>query len=131
MNTLVIQQGDHPAMLMVLEPGNIERLKQGHPISKRIEDFFPDGVPEKLEVLIFFSETPVADAKEFSKMSQKTIDERTPEIQARRPHCPECKSTLEQLGVWRNESLIAIVFCSQCGCIFGTVPSEIMRSLIP
>jgi len=116
-------------LVFVLEPGNVNLLREGRPISKHIEEFFPDGIPRNLELLIFYSETPVHDAKEFEKMSKMTFDERTPASKTRRPHCQECKSTIEQLGVWRNESPMAITFCPQCGCVFGMVPSEVVKSL--
>jgi len=84
-----------------------------------LRSFYPDGIPRKLEVMIFWSETPVHDAKEFSKMAQMSFRrKRAPVNKQRRPHCQECKSTIEQLGVWRNESPMAIAFCPDCGCVF-------------
>lgn len=112
-----------------LEPGNIERLKQGEPIAKRIEDLFPDGIPRRLQLIITYSETPVADARELKDMAEVVLDERS-QVQ-KRPHCPECKSTIEQLGVWRNESPMAISYCAVCGCVFGMVPAEVARGLKP
>ena len=115
--------------VLVMGPGNLNLMREGHPVSKRIEEFYPDGIPRKLEVLIFYSETPVHDAKEFSKMAQMSFDERAPANKQRRPHCQECKSTIEQLGIWRNESPMAIAFCPECGCVFGMVPSEVVKTL--
>jgi hypothetical protein len=130
MNFLISRndKGEH-IIVLVLEPGNIHRLKHGQPILQKLNDFFPDGVPKKLELGIFYSETPVADAKEFMKMSKTGFDERSFENKSRVPHCPECKSTVEQFGVWRNESIMAIVFCPMCGCTFGMLPSELVKDL--
>jgi len=99
-------------------------MREGHPVSKRIEDWYPDGIPRKLELLIFWSDTPVHDAKEFSKMAQMSFDERAPAIKQTRPHCQECKSTIEQLASGENESPMAIAFCPDCGCVFGMVRAK-------
>lgn len=112
-----------------LEPGNIQKLTQGLPIVKRIEDMFPDGIPRRLAIVISFSETPIADARELKDRAEVVLDERTPVTEQKRPHCPECKSTIEQLGVWRNESPMALAFCPVCGCVFGTVSGEVARGL--
>jgi len=73
-------------------------MREGHPVSKRIEDWYPDGIPRKLELLIFWSDTPVHDAKEFSKMAQMSFDERAPAIKQTRPHCQECKINDRAVG---------------------------------
>jgi hypothetical protein len=128
MNELIAKGADgQTVLILVLEPGNINLLREGRPIDKRIHDYFPDGIPRKLELVIHYSETPLADSKAFAKMSKMTFDERS--SKKVRPHCPECKSTIEQLGVWRNESRMALTFCSQCGCIFGMVPTEVANAL--
>ena len=114
-------------LILVLEPGNIHMLREGRPIQKHIQDYFPDGIPKKLDLVIHFSMTPFADSKKFREMAQIVVDEKS--AKQVRPHCPECKSTIEQLGVWRNESVMALTFCSECGCIFGMVPSEIVKGL--
>jgi Zn ribbon nucleic-acid-binding protein len=133
MNHLVVVNEDKTVTLFfVLEPGNLHRLKQGQPITKQLHDFFPDGViPARCELVLMFSEMPLHDAREFAKMSKVTFDERTPTTEKLRPHCPECKSTIEQLGVWRNESPMAVVFCAQCGSVFGMVPQEVAKALPP
>jgi hypothetical protein len=129
MNHLTLRNEDGTMTLVfVLEPGNILKLTQGHPIEKHLADYFPDGVvPQRCDLVIMFSETPIADAKEFTKMAAITIDERA--AREIRPHCPECRSTIEQLGVWRNESPMAICFCTQCGSVFGMVPQEVANAL--
>lgn len=36
------------------------------------------------------------------------------------PHCPECKSPIEQLGAWRSHDVpLWIAFCEVCGCVMG------------
>ncbi len=130
MNQLVLTDDKGGKVLVfVIGPANVKLMQEGNPVSKHLEDFFPDGIPRKLEVLIYYSDTPVSDSMVFSKMAKIAFDERTPVIQRTRPHCPECKSTIEQLGIWRNESPMAIAFCPDCGCVFGMVPSEIVKSL--
>jgi len=91
---------------------------------------FPDGIPRRLELVIDFDETPLATAKKLSSEAEVAVDERSL-VAPKQPHCPECRSTIEQLGVWRNESPMALTFCSVCGCVFGMVPSEIARDLKP
>lgn len=109
-------------LALVLEPGNVERLKLRQPIVFRIEDMFPDGTPKRLELAIFYSPTPIADARELAGMAEVTLDERTPVMEKKRPHCPECKSTLEQLGMMKNDSPFNLIFCPTCGCSLGLVP---------
>lgn len=128
MNQIVGKLEDGTSFLaLVLEPGNLHKLRQGRPIKLRIESWFPDGIPKKLELAIFHSETPVADARELSKMAEMAFDERS--AVQKKPHCHECKSTIEQLGVWRNESPVALIFCPTCGCVFGIVPSPTVAGL--
>lgn len=124
MNQLVgTKENGTKFLVLVLEPGNIHKLQQKQPISIRIEDMFPDGIPKRLELGIFYSETPIADARQLSQMADVTLDERTPTIKNKRPHCPECKSTIEQLGMMRSpESPVNTIFCPTCGCVFGVVP---------
>lgn len=116
-----------PFLALALEPGNLHKLRQGSPITLHIEDFFPDGIPKKLELSIFHSETPLADARALAKMADLVLDERS--TTQKKPHCAECKSTVEQLGLWRNDSPVAVVFCSACGCVFGLVPSPVVSEL--
>jgi hypothetical protein len=106
---------------LVLEPGNLTRLKERKPIKVRIEDWFPDGIPGSLELLIAFSDTPIADAREFVKVAEMSFDERIHVARAKRPHCPECKSTIEQLGGLVNEGAPTVLYCPQCGCTLGVI----------
>lgn len=41
-------------LLLVLEPGNIEKLKQGQPIHKWLNEFIPE-LPQKVELLFAYS----------------------------------------------------------------------------
>lgn len=41
-------------LLFVLEPGNIEKLKQGQPIHKWLNEFLPH-LPQKVELLLAYS----------------------------------------------------------------------------
>jgi Zn ribbon nucleic-acid-binding protein len=130
MNQLVGQDHDgSPGLILILEPSNIHKLFDNEPIDLRVESMFPDGIPRKLRLVIAHSETPVADAKKLAEMSDVSLDERTYRIKTKVPHCPECHTTIEQLGVWRNESAMALTFCVGCGCVFGMVPSEVVRQL--
>jgi len=127
---------DGKQMICVLEPGNIERVMKQQPIQIDLNDGpYKAGLPAKLKLLILYSETPIADSREIEKWlapeGVKLRDERTPAVKTRGPHCPECKSTIEQLGVWRNESPMALAFCTVCGCVFGMVPHEIVKVLKP
>jgi hypothetical protein len=123
MNQIVGTKQDGKKFLaLVLEPGNLHRLKQDRPIRLRVEDLFPDGIPQQLELTIFYSETPVADAKELANMSEVVLDERTPVAKEKKPHCPECRSTIEQLGRMRwDTASVDAYFCSACGCILGII----------
>jgi hypothetical protein len=120
MNKIVGKTADGGSFLaLVLEPGNLVRFKEGRPIKFRVDELFPDGIPRRLELFIGFSETPIADARELRKQAEVTLDERTHVSQANRPHCPECKSTIEQLGALVNQGMPTVCFCPQCGCTLG------------
>ena len=122
MNQIVGKKNDGtPYLALILEPGNLHRLQRREPILLHVEDLFPDGVPRRLELLISFSETPVADARELAKESDVSVDERTPVSKQKRPHCPECRSTIEQLGML-GETPIGVIYCPACGCVIGTIP---------
>jgi Zn ribbon nucleic-acid-binding protein len=128
-NKLVFDTPKGPALLCVLEPGNVHALTHGEPIefSLNEEGMWPKGLPAKLTIGILYSETPVADAREIQKLlkpTSKMTDLRTPKVEATRPHCPQCRSTIEQMGVMRNESPIWLVFCVQCGCTLGAIPPQ-------
>jgi hypothetical protein len=117
-----------PFLILTLGPANMHRMKEGDPALLRVHEFFPEGIPRRLEVLLAFSETPIKQAQQLAEMAEMVFDERGiggP----KRPHCPECRSTIEQLGVQRNESPVAVVYCSVCGCLFGTVASDAVKAL--
>lgn len=105
-----------------LEPGNLESLKAGDPILKHIGDMFPDGIPRRLALVISYSETPIADARELAKQAEVMLDERSHISQAKRPHCPECKSTVEQLAALKNPAAPTVYCCATCGCVLGVAP---------
>jgi len=115
-------------LVMILEPGNIHRITHGEPVTLRVEDWFPDGIPRKLELVIMHSETPIADAHVLAKEAPFTLDERTPQYRSR-PACPQCKSTVEQAGVGRNDSPVAFVFCVMCGAVLGVLPRREVEKL--
>lgn len=111
-------------LMLVLEPANLHRLQRGEPILVHIEDMYPDGIPKRLDLRILFSATPIADARELADVAEVTLDERTPVSKSKRPHCPECRSTIEQLGMLTNAPPVDIVFCPQCGCVLGVARAK-------
>lgn len=121
MNQIIgIKEDGSQFMMLVLEPANMHRLTIGGAIKVQIEALFPDGIPAQLDLMITYSETPQADAKEFLKMSERVSDTRTPKIEAQRPHCPECRSTIEQIGKYGQAGFpMTIFFCPVCGCVLG------------
>jgi hypothetical protein len=113
---------------LVLEPGNLHLLQQKRPIKLRIEDMFPDGIPKRLELAIYYSETPIADAREFASMAEVALDERSSRQAEKRPHCPECRSTIEQLGMMKYEAgPVDLMFCPTCGCVLSLIPKVRME----
>lgn len=113
-----------------LEPGNIHKLVAGEPIMVHLESFFPrGGIPPRLALIISHSETPIADARALAPVAAMAFDERAA-APAKRPHCTECRSTVEQLGVARNEkSPIALVYCPTCGCVLGPMASDAVAAV--
>jgi hypothetical protein len=125
MNKIVGDGKNGKFLLCILEPGNLERLKEGKPIEFNTRDLFPRGLPAQMSIAIAFSETPVADAREIAKMVEPGgihEDTRAATAAKKLPHCPECKSTVEQLGIYSNESPVWLIFCPQCGSTLGTTP---------
>ena len=120
MNKLWGRGVDGNVLLCILEPGNVHKLKNNEPIDINLNDGpWKSGLPAKVHVVIAYSETPVTDAKQILK-DYPGEDQRTPVLEKQRPHCPECKSTIEQLGVWRSdEAPLWLSFCAMCGCVFG------------
>jgi Zn ribbon nucleic-acid-binding protein len=133
MNKFVADGPKGKVLMCVLEPGNLDRLKKGEPIEFSTHNLFPHGLPAQMYVGIAFSETPIADAKELRKIAEHTTDLRTAKTEKIRPHCPECKSTIEQLGIWHSEAPVWVVFCTQCGRTLGTMnrSDEIDRTKKP
>lgn len=129
MNKLYGQGPEGAVLALFLEPGNIHQLKEGNPIEIDLTDGpWKTGLPPKIHVVIAYSETPINDAKHFAQLGtdMKIDDRRTAVSKGKRPHCAECKSTIEQLGVWRSdEAPLWLSFCVVCGCVFGvTRPVE-------
>ena len=124
MNAAAGKKTDGSSFLaLILEPGNLHRLKSDQPISVRVEDYFPDGIPRRLQLIIGHSGTPISDARKLAETAEVTLDERTPKTKERRPHCSECKSTIEQMGCWRADGVPwVILYCPVCGCVFGVAP---------
>ena len=132
MNKLFGYGADGNVLVCILEPGNLHRLQKNEPIEIDLNDGpWRRGLPAKVKVVIAFSETPIADAKKFLQdfPDMAIDDQRTPVTESKRPHCPECRSTVEQLGVWRSDQApLWLAFCATCGCIFGpTKPVEELR----
>lgn len=129
MNKLWGDGKEGPVMVCVLEPGNIHKLmEERKPILIPLNDgpFAGRGLPAKLSVVIHYSETPIADMKHLERtFGIKPVDERTPTVKTKVPHCAECKSTVEELGVWRNDSPVWLVFCVGCGCVLGSMPPAV------
>lgn len=128
MNKIYGDNKDGKLLICVLEPGNIHKLlNERKPLEIRLhEGPFERGLPAKLTVVIGYSETPIRDGQEFAASlvdGAHAIDQRTPVLKTKVPHCPECRSTIEQLGVWRSETPVWLVFCTCCGCVFGSMPS--------
>jgi len=127
-NKLYSDGKDGKLVTLILEPGNIHKLvSERKPIEVKLnEGPFEGGLPAKMSVVILYSETPIRDAREIAKMvkpSGTLVDQRTPVVEKQRPHCPECHSTIEQLGMWQgDECPIVILFCAMCGCTLGTMP---------
>jgi hypothetical protein len=134
MNKLYLSNNEGAVLALILEPGNIHKLTtERKPIEIKLhEGPWKQGIPPKVTLTVFFSETPIADAREIRKLlpdAVKVEDERTPVMQSKKPHCPECRSIIEQLGVWRSEeSPIWLTFCAMCGCVLGaTEPIDSLR----
>ena len=129
MNKLYGEGKNGKLLACILEPGNIHKLIEDRlPIEIDLNDPegpWKNGLPAKLTVHIFYSETPLADAEHLMRElgAEKVIDKRTPVMKTKRPHCRECHSTIEQLGVWKSdESPLWLTFCITCGAVFGVTP---------
>jgi hypothetical protein len=122
MNRIVGKKPDGSSFLvLILEPGNVHSLQHKDPILIRLADHFPHGMPADLELVIGYSETPVADNRPLSRMAKAGVDGRVLLV-ATRPHCPECRSTIEQIGVMTSDQWpIDVYFCRTCGCTLNIV----------
>jgi hypothetical protein len=54
-------------VMLVLEPGNLEKLKQGQPIHKWLNEFVPN-LPQKIELLFAYSPDVVWVAEQIQKL---------------------------------------------------------------
>lgn len=54
-------------LMLVLEPGNIEKLKQGQPIHKWLNEFMPE-LKQKIELLFCYSPDVVWVSEQISKL---------------------------------------------------------------
>jgi hypothetical protein len=127
MNRLYGEGPEGKLLLCVIDAGNVHRLvKENKPLEINLNDGpWEKGLPAKLTVTIAYSETPIADAEAFRKLFSigKVEDRRSPVAQSKRPHCPQCMSVIEELGVWRSEQApVWLVFCTNCGCTLGPIP---------
>lgn len=79
MNKLVGTKPNGDAFLvLILEPGNLHKLKNHQALFLRVEDMFPDGIPKRLEIDVFYSETPVKDLTELKALAEVAMDEAIP-----------------------------------------------------
>lgn len=127
MNRLYTEDEKGGRLICVLEPGNIHKLVDLHmPIDFSLnEGPYEKALPAKLSLTIAYSETPIGDSREFAKTlapGGAAVDKRTRVVNEMRPHCPQCRSTIEQLGIARNDGPVWIAFCPMCGCTLGAFP---------
>ena len=136
MNRMLIDGPQGKMVLCVLEPGNLRKLQERKPIEFSLNELglYPQGLPAKLSIALMYSETPTSDAKQFKDMlapGGKYVDTRSAKVATSRPHCPECSSTIEQLGVFRTEAPVWLVFCTVCGCTLGSMPPDAKMAELP
>jgi hypothetical protein len=134
MNRLYGESKDGKVLVAILDPGNLHKLtSERAPIEIDLNDAdgpWKDGLPAKLKIVIAYSETPIADGRELMQQLQidesKIHDKRAAIIKTKRPHCRNCHSTIEELGVWMSkEAPIWLVFCPVCGETIGAVPPQL------
>lgn len=65
-----IHKGNSVCILLVLEPGNLEKLKQGGGIHKYLSEFLPE-LPLKVELLFAYSPDVVWVAEQMQKLGTK------------------------------------------------------------
>jgi Zn ribbon nucleic-acid-binding protein len=128
MNKLYGDTATGKVLVCVIDAANVHRMiAENRPLEIDLnEGPWEKGLPAKLKVQIAYSETPIKDAEEFAKLlhdPHKVEDRRSPVAQSKRPHCPQCFTRIEELGVWRSEQApVWLVFCSTCGYTFGPIP---------
>ncbi len=116
MNQVVgVKKDGSPFLALALEPGNLKKLREGQPIVIRLGDLFPRGIPITTELMIAYSDTPVADARTMAKESGQVFDERS--AKPVRVNCPKCESTVEQVGLTKTETLSQRFSRSVAGCL--------------
>ena len=78
------------SLLLVLEPGNIEKLKLGQPILKQLREFLP-GVEREVELCIAFTPDPMWVAQQWRKHGDlgKAIDDSLTRPEVLGGHDPE------------------------------------------
>lgn len=126
MNKILTEGPSGKLLVCILEPGNLHRLQKGEPIEINLNgpELFPAGLPAKLSIAIAYSETPIADSREIRKHLKDGglhSDTRKSIVENLRPHCRECHSTVEQMGICKSDP-IWFAFCSNCGSVLGAFP---------
>lgn len=69
-----LHKDDGVCILLVLEPGNIEKLKQGMPIHKFLSELVPE-LPLKVELLFAYSPDVPWVAEQMAKLATKDATE--------------------------------------------------------
>ena len=126
MNKLFADGPDGKKIICILEPGNLKRLvEERKPIEISLnEGPYEKGLPAKLKIMVFYSETPVGDSLQFEKLlapGSFVDNRRLPVTLTKKPHCAECSSVIEQLMVWKQEGSPWVVCCGTCGAAFGVM----------
>jgi hypothetical protein len=134
MNKLYGSGANGNVLVCILEPGNVHKMiAERQPVEIDLnEGPWKGGLPAKVRVVVAYSESPIRDAKEFRELVGDPAlveDKRSPVMESKYPHCPQCFSKIEQLGIWRSEQApVWIVFCAHCGRTLGVhEPIESLR----
>lgn len=61
------------AILLVIEPGNIEKLKKGEPIHKYLNEFLPE-LTTKVELLLAYTPDAVWVSEQLRSRDDNTVD---------------------------------------------------------
>lgn len=126
MNKILMDGPNGKLLVCILEPGNLTRLQKGDPIEINLNspDLFGAGLPAKLSIAIAYSETPISDSREIQKHLKdggRHTDTRAAVFENLRPHCRECLSTVEQVGLCKSSPLWFAI-CPNCGCVLAVFP---------